>query len=274
MDLRLEDYARKEDREWYEILRNHVKEKPEKNVIRIYLCPSSGVISILHLRSTDAEPGTSTLIAEFDQTLRGIDCDISFDYWKDLALTDPPWIFPAQPVFNLAKYLSITPSFVLLDYAPKDDKESFLFSIPQPVTIHLSSIWVEKKDPAPITETSVLKIQTDYEINKLVNLFGAMVEEEWIEKGSEQLVPKRFTTSTLNEAVDPGTPPFNWLDGIAALRRLLSRDNLDINNKLAIDHFLNKRKDLNLNSLNAGTNATDKAKEAKVALLCRIQLLQ
>ena len=101
-----------------------------------------------------------------------------------------------------------------------------------------------------------------------------MVEQEWIEKGSEQLVPKRFTTSTLNEAVDPGTPSFNWLDGIAALRRLLSRDNLDINNKLAIDHFLNKRKDLNLNSLNAGTNATDKAKEAKVDLLCRIQLLQ
>ena len=89
IDLRLEDYARKENREWYEILRNHVKEKPEKNVIRIYLRPSSGVISILHLRSTDAEPGTSTLIAEFDQTLRGIDCDISFDYWKDLALTDP-----------------------------------------------------------------------------------------------------------------------------------------------------------------------------------------
>jgi len=274
MDLRLKDYARKEDREWYEILKNHVKEKPEKNVIRIYLRPSSGRISINHFRSTDAEPGTSTLIAEFDQTLRGIDCDISFDYWKELALTDPPWIFPAQPVFNLAKYLSITPSFVLLDYTPKDDKEFFRFSIPQPVTIDLSSIWVEKKDPAPITETSVLKIQTDYEINKLVNLFGAMVEEEWIEKGSEQLVPKRFTTSTLKEAVDPATPPFNWLDGIASLRRLLSRDILDINHKLAIDHFLNKRKDLNLNSLNAGTNATDKPKEAKVDLLCRTHLVQ
>ena len=274
MDLRLKDYAKKEGREWYEILRNHVKEKPEKKVIRIYLRPSSGLISIKHFKSTDAEPDTSTLIAEFDQTLRGIDCDISFDYWKNFALTDPPWIFRAQPVFNLAKYLSITPSFVLLDYTPKDDKEFFLFSIPQQVTIALSSIWVEKKNPTPITEMSVLKIQTDYEINKLVNLFGAMVEQEWIEKGSEQLVPKRFTTSTLNEAVDPGTPPFNWLDGIAALRRLLSRDNLDINNKLAIDHFLNKRKDLNLNSLNAGTNATDKAKEAKVDLLCRIQLLQ
>ena len=274
MDLRLEDYARKENREWYEILRNHVKEKPEKNVIRIYLRPSSGRISINHFRSTDAKPDTFTLIAEFDRTLRGIDCDISFDYWNELALTDPPWIFPAQPVFNLAKYLSITPSFVLLDYAPKDDKESFLFSIPQPVTIHLSSIWVEKKDPAPITETSVLKIVTDYEIDKLVNLFGAMVEQGWIEKGSEQLVPKRFITSTLNEAVDPGTPPFNWLDGIVSLRRLLSRDILNINNKLAIDHFLNKGKDLNLNSLNSGTNATDKPKEAKVDLLCRTHLLQ
>ena len=274
MDLRLEDYARKEGREWYEILRNHVKEKPEKNVIRIYLRPSSGVISILHLRSTDAEPGTSTLIAEFDQTLRGIDCDISFDYWKDLALTDPPWIFPAQPVFNLAKYLSITPSFVLLDYTPKDDKESFLFSIPQPVTIHLSSIWVEKKDPAPITDTSVLKIQTDYEINKLVNLFGAMVEEEWIEKGSEQLVPKRFTTSTRKEAVDPGTPPFNWLDGIAVLRRLLSRENLDINHKLAFDHFLKEGKDLNLKSLNSGGNPTDKYQELVVDLLCKTHLVQ
>ena len=274
MDLRLEDYARKENREWYEILRNHVKEKPEKNVIRIYLRPSSGRISINHFRSTDAEPGTSTLIAEFDQTLRGIDCDISFDYWKELALNPPPWIFPAQPVFNLAKYLSITPSFVLLDYTPKDDKEFFRFSIPQPVTIDLSSIWVEKKDPAPITETSVLKIQTGYEINKLVNLFGAMVEEGWIEKGSEQLVPKRFTTSTLKEAVDPATPPFNWLEGIAALRRLLSRYNLDINNKLAIDHFLKKGKDLNLNSLNSGTNVTDKTKEAKVDLLCRTHLVQ
>ena len=161
MDLRLEDYARKENREWYEILRNLVKEKPEKNVIRIYLRPSSGVISILHLRSTDAEPGTSTLIAEFDQTLRGIDCDISFDYWKELALTDPPWIFPARLDLGLAKYLSITPSFVLLDYTPKDDKEYFRFSIPEPVTIHLLSIWFEKKDPAPITETSVFKIVTD-----------------------------------------------------------------------------------------------------------------
>ena len=72
---------------------------------------------------------------------------------------------------------------------------------------------MEKKDPAPITDTSVLKIQTDYEINKLVNLFGAMVEEEWIEKGSEQLVPKRFTTSTRKEAVDPGTPPLTgWME--------------------------------------------------------------
>ena len=109
MDLRLKDYAKKEGREWYEILRNHVKEKPEKKVIRIYLRPSSGLISIKHFRSTDAEPGTSTLIAEFDQTLRGIDCDISFDYWNELALTDPPWIFPARLDFGLAKYLSITP---------------------------------------------------------------------------------------------------------------------------------------------------------------------
>ena len=182
MDLRLKDYARKEGREWYEILRNHVKEKPEKKVIRIFLRPSSGRISINHFRSTDAKPDTFTLIAEFDQTLRGIDCDISFDYWKDLALTDPPWIFPAQPVFNLAKYLSITPSYVLLDYAPKDDKESFLFFIPQPVTIHLSSIWVEKKDPAPITETSVLKIQTDYEINNNKNSFEScksLMNEAW-----------------------------------------------------------------------------------------------
>ena len=268
MDLRLKDYARKEGREWYEILRNHVKEKPEKKVIRIFLRPSSGRISIYHLRSTDAKPDTFTLIAEFDRTLRGIDCDISFDYWNELALTDPPWIFPARIDFGLANYLSITPSFVLLDYTPKDDKEYFRFSIPEPVTIHLSSIWVEKKDPAPLTETSVLKIVTDYGIDKLVNLFGAMVEQGWIEKGSEQLVPKRFITSTLNEAVDPGTPPFNWLDGIVSLRRLLSRDILNINNKLAIDHFLNKGKDLNLNSLNSGTNATDKPKEAQVDLLC------
>ena len=133
------------------------------------------MISILHLRSTDAEPGTSTLIAEFDQTLRGIDCDISFDYWNDLALNPPPWIFPAQPVFGLAKYLSIAPSFFLLDYTPKDDGEYFLFCILQPVTIDLSSIWVEKKDPAPTTETSVLKIQPDYEIIKLENLFDAML---------------------------------------------------------------------------------------------------
>ena len=133
---------------------------------------------------------------------------------------------------------------------------------------------MEKKNPTPITEMSVLKIQTDYEINKLVNLFGAMVGQRWIEKGSEQLVPKRFITSTLNEAVDPGTPPFNWLDGIASLRRLLSRDILNINNKLAIDHFLKKRKYLNLNSLNSGTNATDKPKEDKVDLLCRTHLLQ
>ena len=33
MDLRLEDYARKENREWYEILRNHVKEKPDKKTL-------------------------------------------------------------------------------------------------------------------------------------------------------------------------------------------------------------------------------------------------
>ena len=74
-----------------------------------------------------------------------------------------------------------------------------------------------------------------------------MVEEEWFEKGSEQLVPKRFTTLTRKEAVDPGTPPFNWLDGIAVLRRLISRKNLDINHKLAFDHFLKEGKDLNLN---------------------------
>ena len=107
MDLRLKDYARKEGREWYEILRNHVKEKPEKKVIRIYLRPSSGRISINHFRSTDAKPDTFTLIAEFDRTLRGIDCDISFDYWNELALTDPPWIFPARIDFGLANYLSI-----------------------------------------------------------------------------------------------------------------------------------------------------------------------
>ena len=274
MDLRLEDYARKENREWYEILRNHVKEKPEKNVIRIYLRPSSGLISIKHFRSTDAEPGTFTLIHEFDQTLRGIDCDISFDYWKELALNPPPWIFPAQPVFNLAKYLSITPSFVLLDYTPKDDKEFFRFSIPQPVTIDLSSIWVEKKDPAPITETSVLKIVTNYEIDKLVNLFGAMVVEEWIEKGSEQLVSKRFTRSTFKEAVDPETPRFNWLQTIAVLRRLISWENLNINNKLAIDHFMNKGKELKLSSLNSGGNITDKFPEPDVDLLCRTHLVQ
>ena len=71
------------------------KEKPKKKVIRIYLRPSSGRISINHFRSTDAKPDTFSLIAELDRTLRGIDCDISFDYWDELALTDPPWIFLA-----------------------------------------------------------------------------------------------------------------------------------------------------------------------------------
>ena len=39
MDLRLKDYARKEGREWYEILRNHVKEKPEKKLLGFIFAP-------------------------------------------------------------------------------------------------------------------------------------------------------------------------------------------------------------------------------------------
>ena len=272
MELRLEDYARKEGSEWYEILRNHVKKLSEEKGIRIYIRPSSGFIKICHFTSTD--PDTDTFILnEFDRSLRGNDCYITVEYWNELALNEPPWIFPAQPVVDFAKYLSLTPSFVLLDYIPKDDKEYYRFSIPEPVTIHLSNIWVEKKDPVPISEFNVPKIQTEFSISNLHNLFGAMVEQGWVEKGSEQLVLKRFSTSSLKEAVDPETPRFNWLQTIAVLRRLISRDNLNINNKLAIDHFMNKGKELKLSSLNSGGNITDKFPDPDVDLLCRTYLI-
>lgn len=122
----------------------------------------------------------------------------------------------------------------------------------------------------PIPEDATLKIQTECPLDKLVNMFAAMVQQGWVAQGAERLVLLRFTNSALKEPVPPDTPMFDWRDASAKLRRL--RQDLDWPNARMPDHFLLKGKSLNPETLRTGGKTTDDKHFAAVRELTKIYL--
>ena len=53
MELKLEDYAKRENRMWYEIMREHAEGAHAERGPGIFLRPSSGCLEVLHFIKQD-----------------------------------------------------------------------------------------------------------------------------------------------------------------------------------------------------------------------------
>ena len=85
------------------------------------------------------------LVIDHEHSLRGEDCIVSMDIWRDLAKNpDPPWVFQNKSA-DFVDRLYLVPLFVYLKYLPKNETEYYRFAMPEPVKIYLSNIWVRKK---------------------------------------------------------------------------------------------------------------------------------
>ena len=134
MELKLEDYAKREDRMYYEIMREYADGDQTSKDFEIFIHPDSGYLVVWHfcLQNDETYFGVDS-----KHSLRGIDCNVPIEKLRDMGKNpEPPWFFQKTPADSLDK-LPLIPSFVYSKYIPKKDIEYFRFGIPEPVTIHL-----------------------------------------------------------------------------------------------------------------------------------------
>ena len=146
MELKLEDYARRIDRFYYEIMREYADDAPTTKDLEIFIRPSSGYLDVWRFVLQD---DGIKLGFDFKHSLKGEDCFVSRDVWHNLAKNpDPPWLFPKTSI-DVVDRLHLVPSFIDLKYLPKNETESYKFGILESVKIYLSNIWIRKKEENP-----------------------------------------------------------------------------------------------------------------------------
>ena len=146
MELKLEDYAKRIDRFYYEIMREYADDAPTTKDLEIFIRPSSGYLDVWRFVLQD---DGIKLGFDFKHSLKGEDCFVSRDVWHNLAKNpDPPWLFPKTSI-DVVDRLHLVPSFIDLKYLPKNETESYKFGILESVKIYLSNIWIRKKEENP-----------------------------------------------------------------------------------------------------------------------------
>ena len=146
MELKLEDYARRIDRFYYEIMREYADDAPTTKDLEIFIRPSSGYLDVWRfvLQDNGIKSGF-----DFKHSLKGEDCFVSRDVWHNLAKNpDPPWLFPKTSI-DAVDRLHLVPSFIDLKYLPKNETESYKFGMLESVKIYLSNIWIREKEENP-----------------------------------------------------------------------------------------------------------------------------
>ena len=146
MELKLEDYARRIDRFYYEIMREYADDAPTTKDLEIFIRPSSGYLDVWRfvLQDDGIKSGF-----DFKYSLKGEDCFVSMDVWHNLAKNpDPPWLFPKTSI-DVVDRLHLVPSFIDLKYLPKNETESYKFGMLESVKIYLSNIWIREKEEKP-----------------------------------------------------------------------------------------------------------------------------
>ena len=146
MELKLEDYARRIDSFYYEIMREYADDAPTTKDLEIFIRPSSGYLDVWRFVLQD---DGIKLGFDFKHSLKGEDCFVSRDVWHNLAKNpDPPWLFPKTSI-DVVDRLHLVPSFIDLKYLPKNETESYKFGMLESVKIYLSNIWIREKEENP-----------------------------------------------------------------------------------------------------------------------------
>ena len=232
MELKLEDYARRIDRFYYEIIREYADDAPTTKDLEIFIRPSSGYLEVWHFVLQDVGTYSGNKI---QPSLRGEDCFVSMDIWRNLAKNpDPPWVFQNKSA-DFVDRLYLVPSSIHLKYLPKNENEYYRFAMPEPVKIFLSNIWVREKK---IESSSLIKpkgnrcILWKDDAEKLSLLAKLLSEYNFIDKASIWL--EHFSTDPL-ERTD--ALPIKWGKNKYELYYLLRNlNNLEIRESYS-NHF-------------------------------------
>ena len=180
MELKLEDYARRIDRFYYEIMREYADDAPTTKDLEIFIRPSSGYLDVWHYVLQDVGTYSGNNI---QHSLRGEDCIVSMDIWRNLAKNpDPPWVFQNK-AFDFVDRLYLVPLFVNLEYLPKNETEYYRFAMPEPVKIYLSNVWIrEKEENANYVGKSINKTKKNYdELDQLIIKIADSLKERSID---------------------------------------------------------------------------------------------
>ncbi|SVC65339.1 uncharacterized protein METZ01_LOCUS318193, partial [marine metagenome] len=190
-------------------MREHAEDAHTKKGLDMFLRPSSGSLKVWNFTLKDDETDKTYDGLEQTQSLRGADCTVSAARWMDWALNEePPWIVPAKPANGPMESLLLVPSFIYQEYIPKDETEYYRFGMPEPVTIHLSNVWVREKQiesASPIKTKGKLCILWKGEPENLVKLADLLAEYDYIDSPSVWL--DHFSTDPLKRT---DAPPIKW----------------------------------------------------------------
>ena len=268
MKQTLEDYAASTSKSWRTVLQAlGIAE-------RLLLIPKSGWLTLALLENQD----TDTTLELYENPLAGVHCRIlSEAHIARLGETPPPWTITTSVDVKSNALPVVCP----LDTLANGPSIGLCYGVF--VSFGLEDLWVEEeeitvnesKTPAdestPIPEDAILKLRTEFPLDKLEKMFAAMVREGWVAQGAEQLVRQRCTNSFLKETVPQDTPQFNWLEASVKLRRL--RQDLGWPIEQILDHFLLNGESLNPATLRTGGKTTDDNHVAAVRELTKKHLL-
>ena len=213
MELKLEDYARRRDHMYYEIMREYADGANTKRDLEIFIRPASGYLEVSHFILQDKETNTFSLL-QYSRSLRGTECTVSAVILKDMALNEPPWVIPAKPAFEPWESLLLYPSFILHEYTPKDETEYYRFGMPEPVTIHLSNVWVREKEKVPnyFGKASNNIVKTHDELDQLIIKIANSGENRSVDTIKNQIKSEFRKDKLKNRSFDKEGILLQWKD--------------------------------------------------------------
>ena len=138
MELKLEDYAKREHRMWYEIMKEQTKKSHLNNKLTMFVRPSSGWVEVWSF--IPQEDGSKMGLDLGKRSLESITCYLEPELWQDMSIREPPWKNFGANEFLTIHSLKFVPSFALEDYARQAEGGEYRYKLSKDLVKYLSNL--------------------------------------------------------------------------------------------------------------------------------------
>ena len=210
--LRLEDFAKKQRSEYYEVIKNALSGITSMPII----IPTNGEITVYEINNGEASKLANADVIQ----LKFERCDINKTFLDRLVHLKFPVMIPVARVYpnNHVGHFYDFNTIPLIPPALHSYKhnENVTFVFTKQVKINIENIWIpsineEVSDEDSIRPDNVLKIPCGIGLYELKKIFADLEQQGMLKEGTTNLLENHFTESILNEKVINLKKPIEWV---------------------------------------------------------------